>query len=74
MLVQKTMLIAQLLICRQNVQELLQQIATIEADTQTSNEAKIAQTQKIREDLKKISEEVDKIKGDITLLEAYEVN
>lgn len=74
MLVQKTMLIARLLICRQNIQELLQQIATIEIDTQTSTEDKIGQIQKIREELKKIGEEVDKIKGNITLLETYEVN
>lgn len=74
MLVQKTMLIARLLICRQNIQELLQQIATIEIDTQTSTEDKIGQIQKIREELKKIGEEVDKIKQNITLLEAYEVN
>lgn len=74
MLVQKTMLIARLLICRQNIQELLQQIATIEIDTQTSTEDKMWQIQKIREELKKIGEEVDKIKQNITLLEAYEVN
>lgn len=74
MLVEKTMLIAKLLVCRQSVQDLLQQISNIESDTQTSDETKLAQVQKIREEMSKIGEEVDRIKRDITLLDTYEVN
>lgn len=74
MLARKATLSARLLICKQNVQDLLRQIDAIEVDTQTSNEAKLAQTQKIREEMNRIGEEVDTIKKSIILLDTYKVN
>ena len=74
MLVSKIMLTTKLMVYRQSIQDLLQQIADIESDTQTSVEVRLAQIQKIREELNKIGAEIDNIKQAITLLETYEVN
>jgi len=70
----KATLQAKLLICRETVQDLLRQLDVIENDIQTSNEIKLAQTKKIREEIKKIGQEVDNIKNEITMLDTYNVN
>jgi hypothetical protein len=74
MLARKATLQAKLLICKEAVQDLLRQIDVIEADTQASNEIKLTQTKKIREEMNKIGEEVDMIRKSIMLLDTYSVN
>jgi len=57
-----------------NVKLLMQKINEIETDTQTPAIEKLSQIKKIREELSKVGTEIDIIKKEITLLNAYRVN
>lgn len=70
----KTLLQAKLIIYKDDVRHLLKKLDDIEQDTQTTNENKLAQVQKIREEMSKISKEIDNIRNEITLLDAHKVN
>lgn len=70
----KTLLQAKLIIYKDDIRFLLKRLDDIEQDTQTTNENKLVEVKKIREEMSKISKEIDKIRQDITLLDAHKVN
>ncbi len=71
----KAKLVARMLEAFRSAQSLLGQINQIEADTRTSNIEKLAQIRKIRQELNKISADVDEIQRQFTLdLNKHQVN
>lgn len=65
---------ARLVVAKHTVQNLLQQIKEIESNVQTDVNEKLSQIKKIREEITKVGTEIDSIKKEITLLNAYSVN
>jgi len=63
-----------MLVCSYTVKQLLMRIAEIENDTETSLEDKVSQIKKIKDEITKVGTEIDSIKKEITLLNAYNVN
>jgi peptidoglycan hydrolase CwlO-like protein len=49
-------------------------IAEVENDTETPLEDKVSQIKKIKDEITKVGTEIDSIKKEITLLNAYNVN
>lgn len=70
----KISLNARLVVAKHTVQNLLQQIKQIESDVQTDVNEKLSQIKKIKEEIAKVGTEIDSIKKEITLLNAYSVN
>jgi len=65
---------ARLVVAKHTVQNLLQQIKEIEGNAQTDVNEKLSQIKNIREEITKVGTEIDNIKKEITLLNAYSVN
>jgi type I restriction-modification system DNA methylase subunit len=65
---------ANMLACSYVVKKLLMRIAEVEADTETPLEDKVSQIKKIKDEITKVGTEIDSIKKEITLLNAYNVN
>ena len=70
----KIQLSTKMLVCSHTVKNLLERIHAIEADTETPNEEKLVQIKKIKEEITKVGTEIDTVKKEITLLNAYNVN
>jgi len=70
----KISLSAKLLVCTHTVRDLITQIKKIEDDTQTSANEKLSKIKMIREEITKVSVEIDKLKNEIKLLRAYSIN
>jgi hypothetical protein len=70
----RAQLSANMLACSYIVKKLLMRIAEIEGDTETSLEDKVFQIKKIKDEITKVGTEIDSIKKEITLLNAYNVN
>lgn len=70
----RAQLSANMLACSYTVKQLLMRIAEIEGDTETPLEDKISQIKKIKDEITKVGTEIDSIKKEITLLNAYNVN
>jgi hypothetical protein len=58
----------------QSVKQLMAELSCIEADRQTPAMERLSQIKKIREELNKVGDEIDSIKKEIMLLNAYQVN
>lgn len=69
-----TVLGTKLSVAYQSVKELMAELKRIEADTKTPAIERLSQIKKIREELNKVGDEIDSIKREITLLNAYRVN
>lgn len=67
-------LLARLAIAVDTIRGLKQRITKIEEDGQMSGIEKLSQIRKIREEINKVSVEIDMVKNDIRLLNAYRVN
>lgn len=65
---------ARLVVAKHTVQGLLLQIKEIERDVQTDANEKLSQIKKIKDEITKVGTEIDSIKKEITLLNAYSVN
>ena len=63
-----------MLICSYTVKKLLLKIAELEQDTEAPLEAKLSEIKKIKDEITKVSTEIDSIKKEITLLNDYSVN
>lgn len=72
--VRRITLNARLVVAKHTVQNLLQQIKEIEGNTQTDVNEKLSQIKMIRDEITKVGTEIDNIKKEITLLNAYSVN
>lgn len=69
-----TILSAKLSAAYQSVKGLMIKLNHLESDMQTPVIEKLSQIKKIREELGKIGEEIDILKGNIKLLKNYQVN
>lgn len=67
-------LLARLTIAIDNIKELIQQITKIEEDDQMPEIEKLSEIRKIKEEINKVSIEIDTVKNDIRLLNTYRVN
>lgn len=72
--VRRITLNARLVVAKHTVQNLLQQIKEIEGNAQTDVNEKLSQIKMIRDEITKVGTEIDNIKKEITLLNAYSVN
>ncbi len=70
----RALLSANMLACNYTVKNLLSKIYALEADTQTTSEEKLSEIKKIKDEITKVSTEIDSIKKEITLLNDYSVN
>jgi hypothetical protein len=70
----RTQLSTDMLACRYAVKKLLGRIFDLELDTETSSEEKLSEMKKIKDEMMKVSAEIDKIKKEIKLLGNYNVN
>ena len=70
----RAQLSANMLACSYTVKKLLMRIAEIEGDTETSLDDRLSQIKKIKDEITKVGTEIDSIKKEITLLNAYNVN
>lgn len=70
----RAQLSANMLACSYIVKKLLMRIAEVESDTETPLEDKVSQIKKIKDEITKVGTEIDSIKKEITLLNAYNVN
>ena len=70
----RTQLSTDMLACRYTVKKLLGRIFDLELDTETSSEEKLSEMKKIKDEMVKVSAEIDKIKKEIRLLGNYNVN
>jgi hypothetical protein len=70
----RAQLSANMLACSYIVKKLLMRIAEVENDTETPLEDKVSQIKKIKDEITKVGTEIDSIKKEITLLNAYNVN
>jgi len=69
-----TVLGTKLSVAYQSIKELMAELKRIEMDTKTPAIERLSQIKKIREELNKVGDEIDSIKREITLLNAYRVN
>lgn len=69
-----TILGARLSIAISTIKMLMQKIREIETDMQTPAIQKLSEIKKIKKELSKVGEEIDNIKEEIKLLNAYRVN
>ena len=67
-------LATKMLACRNVVKTLLDRIKTLEGNTQFTTEEKIPKIKKIRQELSKVGTEIDNIKKEINLINAYKIN
>lgn len=72
--VRRDQLAAKMLVCSYTVRGLLEKIRTLEAAMDVPLEEKLSQIKKIRDEMTKVSTEIDSIKKEITLLKSYNVN
>jgi hypothetical protein len=72
--IRRDQLAAKMLVCSYTARNLLERIGALEADTGLTSEEKFAQIKIIREEISKVGTEIDSIKKEITLLNAYSVN
>lgn len=70
----RALLSANMLACRYTVKKLLISIVELEKDAEAPLETKIAEIKKIKDEITKVGTEIDSIKKEITLLNAYNVN
>lgn len=67
-------IIFRLVTAEQQLHDLLDRITEIEKDNNTSDLEKLAKIKKIQEEITKVGTEIDNIKREIKLLNAYNVN
>lgn len=72
--VRRDQLAAKMLVCSYVVRGLLDKIRTLEGATDVPLEEKLSRIKKIRDEMTKVSTEIDSIKKEITLLKSYNVN
>lgn len=65
---------AKMLVCSSAVSRLLKRIDILEADSQISKEDKLDKIKKIREEITKVSVEIDNIKKEIKLAHVININ
>lgn len=63
-----------MLLASYTVKDLLSKIAALEVDEELSLNEKFSQIKMIREEMTKVGTEIDNIKREFTLLNAYSVN
>jgi hypothetical protein len=63
-----------MLIAVQTIKDLLAEISKIENDTQTPTIEKISKTKNIRQEISKVSLQIDNIKREITILTTHNIN
>jgi len=61
-------------VCNHIARDLLSKICDIENDTKTSTDEKIEQMKKIRDEIMKVSDEIDNIKKEIKLISDCSIN
>jgi hypothetical protein len=69
-----TLLASRMLIAVNNVKNLVEEINKIEANTQIPIMERLSIIKKIREEMTKVSGEIDNIKREFTLLTAHNIN
>jgi len=72
--VSKKVLAARMLIASSQARELVERIKKIEIDSQIPKIEKFSLIKKIRTEISNLSEEIDNIKRETTLLDNYQVN
>jgi len=72
--IKRDQLAAKMLACNWTARNLLARIGALEADKELTLEEKFAQIKIIREEISKVGTEIDSIKKEIKLLNAYTVN
>jgi hypothetical protein len=72
--VSKKVLAARMLIASSQARELVERIKKIETDSQIPKIEKLSLIKKIRTEISNLSEEIDNIKRETTLLDNYQVN
>ena len=70
----RTTLQARLLVATHTVRALLDQIKEIEGNVQASDNEKLSQIKKIRDEIAKVGTEIDSIKKEFMLLNSYSLN
>ena len=65
---------AKLLVCTHTVRNLITQIKEIENDQEMPTNQKLSKIKMIREEISKVGMEIDKLKKEVMLLNAYRVN
>lgn len=70
----KTLLASRMLIAVHTAKNLIEEINKIEGDTQIPITERLSKIKKIREEMTKVSTEIDNIKREFTLLTAHNVN
>jgi hypothetical protein len=63
-----------LLIATYKIKQLLDQVREIEEDIHTSDFDKFSKIKNIKEEMIKVSQEIDNIKNEITLTNSYRIN
>lgn len=58
----------------QTIKELMRQLQQVEANIQIPANQRLEEIKKIKAELDKVGEEIDSIKREITLLNAYRIN
>jgi hypothetical protein len=72
--IRRDQLAAKMLVASYTARNLLERIGALEADKELTTEEKFTQIKIIREEISKVGTEIDSIKKEITLLNAYTVN
>ena len=72
--IRRDQLAAKMLVASYTARNLLERIGALEADKELTTEEKFTQIKIIREEMNKVGMEIDSIKKEITLLNAYTVN
>lgn len=73
-LARKTSLQTRLVVATHTVRSLLTRIKEIENNVQASDNEKLLQIKKIRDEIAKVGTEIDSIKKEFTLLNSYSLN
>lgn len=72
--IRRDQLAAKMLVASYTARNLLERIGALEVDKELTTEEKFTQIKIIREEMNKVGMEIDNIKKEITLLNAYTVN
>jgi hypothetical protein len=70
----RDVLAARMLVCSDTLKNLLMRIAALEADKELSADEKLSQIKIVKEEITKVGTEIDSIKKEIKLLDAYSIN
>ncbi len=72
--IRRDQLAAKMLVASYTARNLLERISALEVDAELTSEEKFTQIKIIREEISKVGTEIDSIKRELTLLNAYTVN